>query len=61
MYKTADAGATAALLGKLCVERGYVAKLDDVRTGIQQRLVVSGAGGEFPQSGRGRSRGHTSR
>lgn len=40
LYKTADAGCTAALLGKLCVERSYSSKLDDVRSSIQQRLVA---------------------
>ena len=32
LYKQSDAGATAALMGKLSVERSYSAKLDDVRT-----------------------------
>lgn len=33
LYKTADAGATAALLGKLSIERAFASKLDDVRSG----------------------------
>ncbi|EFN54134.1 hypothetical protein CHLNCDRAFT_135519 [Chlorella variabilis] len=41
LYKQSDAGATAALMGKLSVERSYSAKLDDVRTSLQQRLVAT--------------------
>ena len=40
LYKQSDPGATAALLGKLCVERSYSTKLDDVRSGEER----SGAG-----------------
>jgi protein transport protein SEC24 len=41
MYKASDAGATAALLAKVSVERAMAAKLEDVRLGIQQRLAAS--------------------
>jgi protein transport protein SEC24 len=41
MYRASDAGATAALLGKLSVERSMAAKLEDVRTGVQQRVAAA--------------------
>lgn len=41
LYKQSDAGATATLLGKMSVERSYSAKLDDVRSAMQQRLVAA--------------------
>lgn len=41
LYKTADAGATVALMGKHAVERSFSSKLDDVRSTLQQRLVAS--------------------
>ncbi len=37
LYKTADAGATVALMGKHAVERSFSSKLDDVRSGESQR------------------------
>lgn len=37
LYKASDAGATAALLAKVSVERSYSAKLDDVRMGVSHR------------------------
>ena len=39
LYKQSDAGATAALTGKLSVERSYSAKLDDVRAGALSHFV----------------------
>lgn len=36
LYKGSDAGATAALLAKMSVERSYAAKLDDVRMGVRK-------------------------
>lgn len=41
LYRSADAGCTAALLAKLAVERAMASRLDDVRTAAQQRLAAS--------------------
>ena len=42
LYKASDAGATAALLAKLSVERSYSAKLDDVRMGVSHAWIRRG-------------------
>lgn len=41
LYRSSDAGATAALLAKVAVERSLSAKLDEVRNGVQSRLAAA--------------------
>jgi protein transport protein SEC24 len=41
LYKASDAGATAALLAKVAVERSMSSKLEDVRTGVAQRVAMA--------------------
>lgn len=45
MYRAADAGATAAMLAKLSVERSLGARLDETRLQLQSKVRHSMAGG----------------